>query len=69
MGCVGGCVGGPKRIIDKEEGRENVNIYGQEATYETPIDNPYVIELLEKIGFNKIEDLLEDSKIFTRYFD
>ena len=68
MGCVGGCVGGPKIMIDREEGRVNVNEYGETATYETPIDNPYVIELLERLGFNTIKDLLEDSDIFTRNF-
>lgn len=68
MGCKGGCVGGPKSIIPVDEGRENVNIYGDEATYLTPIDNPYVIELLDRLGFETIESLLEDSEIFTRHF-
>jgi len=68
MGCVGGCVGGPKSIIDREQGRVNVNEYGDSATYPTPIDNPYVIELLHRLGFDTIESLLEESDIFTRYF-
>lgn len=68
MGCVGGCVGGPKSIINREEGRENVNDYGDSATHLTPIDNPYVIELLHRLGFDTIESLLEDSEIFTRHF-
>lgn len=68
MGCIGGCVGGPKRIIPVEEGRKNVNVYGEEATYPTPIDNPYVIELLHRLGFDTVESLLEKSDIFTRNF-
>ncbi len=68
MGCVGGCVGGPKVMIDRREGRENVNDYGDEATYPTPIDNPYVIELLHRLGFDTVESLLEHSDIFTRDF-
>lgn len=68
MGCVGGCVGGPKAIIDREEGRANVDEYGKEATYATPIDNPYVIELLKRLGFETVEDLLCESDIFTRHF-
>lgn len=68
MGCVGGCVGGPKIMIDKEEGRLNVNVYGDSATYPTPIDNPYVIELLHRLGFDTVESLLEHSDIFTRDF-
>ncbi len=68
MGCVGGCVGGPKVMIDRKEGRDNVNDYGDTATYPTPIDNPYVIELLHRLGFDTVESLLEHSDIFTREF-
>lgn len=68
MGCAGGCVGGPKSIIDRAQGRKNVDEYGNQATYETPIDNPYVIELLHRLGFDTIESLLEDNEIFTRHF-
>lgn len=66
MGCVGGCVGGPKRIISTEEGRIKVDKYGDMALYPTPIDNPYVIELLHRLGFDTVESLLEESDIFTR---
>ena len=68
MGCRGGCVGGPKAIIPHEEGRKNVEQYGELATYTTPIDNPYVIELLNRLGFDTIESLLNKSDIFTRSF-
>lgn len=68
MGCVGGCVGGPKILIPKEEGRENVFEYGKGAQYQTPIDNPYVIELLHRLGYDNIDSLLENSDIFTRSF-
>ncbi|MFU0833811.1 MAG: 4Fe-4S ferredoxin-type domain-containing protein [Oscillospiraceae bacterium] len=68
MGCVGGCVGGPKALIPAKEGRKNVYRYGNEATYPTPIDNPFVIELLHRLGFDTVESLLEDSEIFTRHF-
>lgn len=68
MGCIGGCVGGPKAIIKAEEGARHVNAYGDEAAYPTPIDNPYVIELLHRLGFDDVESLLEHSDIFTREF-
>lgn len=68
MGCQGGCVGGPKRMIDPKEGRKNVERYGNDATYPTPIDNPYVIELLHQLGFDTVESLLENSDIFARDF-
>lgn len=68
MGCVGGCVGGPKVILDRERARDLVNLYGEEAPYETPIENPYVLELLHRLGFDTVEALLEQSDIFTRDF-
>jgi iron only hydrogenase large subunit-like protein len=68
MGCVGGCVGGPKAILNREDGRINVNHYGCRADYATPIDNPYVIDLLHRLGFDTVESLLEQSDIFTRHF-
>lgn len=68
MGCVGGCVGGPKVLIPHAEGRVHVEEYGNAAPYQTPIDNPYVIELLHRLGLDTIESLLERSDIFTRDF-
>lgn len=68
MGCVGGCVGGPKAVLGKERARELVEHYGEEATYQTPLENPYVIELLHKLGFETVEQLLKESDIFTRNF-
>ena len=68
MGCVGGCVGGPKALIDRQSAREHVNRYGEQAAYPTPIENPYVIELLNRLGFETIDSLVEHSDIFTRTF-
>jgi len=69
MGCVGGCVGGPKALIPREEGKVHVEEYGRDAPYPTPIDNPYVIELLHRLGLETVESLLEKSDIFTRTFE
>lgn len=69
MGCRGGCVGGPKAIINKEEGTIHANQYGDGAAYPTPIDNPHVIDLLERLGFDTIESLLESDNLFIRKFD
>ena len=69
MGCIGGCVGGPKAILNRQEGKQNVDRYGDEAAHPTPLDNPYVLELLRRLGFDTVEDFLEKSDIFTRDFD
>lgn len=61
MGCIGGCVGGKKALISAENGKRSVDEYAAKALYPTPIDNPYVIELLERLGFDNIEDLLASN--------
>lgn len=68
MACRGGCVGGPKIIIDKDKGKRNVETYGEEAPYKTPLDNPYVMELLHRLGFKNMEEFVEKSDMFTREF-
>lgn len=68
MGCVGGCVGGPKAVIDPKLGCKTVEAYGEKAQFETPIENPYVLELLKRLGFDTVEGLLSDHELFTRNF-
>lgn len=68
MACKGGCVGGPKAIIPKEEGTEQVDLYGDAAVYRTPLENPYVMELLARLGFHSVEELIEKSDLLTRNF-
>lgn len=68
MGCRGGCVGGPKSVTNVIEGTKAVNTYGDAAPYQNPAENPYVIELLQRLEFDTIESLLEHSEIFARNF-
>ncbi len=68
MGCPGGCVGGPRRVLPVEEGTRYANSYGERAAFATPVDNPYVIELLHRFGFDTVESLLEGDNMFTRRF-
>lgn len=70
MGCVGGCVGGPKALIEKEEGKWRVEAYAQESEALTGAENPYVLELLHELGIESVEELLEgvSAKIFKRDF-
>lgn len=68
MGCNGGCVGGPKRIIPVDEGKENVNAYSKRAEYKTPLENPFVLELLSRLGFDTVEEFLQKSDLLVREF-
>lgn len=68
MGCPGGCVGGPKAILNKEEGKKYVDEYGDRALYATPLENPYVMKMLEELGFKTIEDFVGNSELLIRDF-
>ncbi|MGE4484527.1 MAG: [Fe-Fe] hydrogenase large subunit C-terminal domain-containing protein [Oscillospiraceae bacterium] len=68
MGCRGGCVGGPKSLIDRELARDCVNRYGEEAKIQTPADNSYVLDLLHMLGYDTVESLLDRDNNFTRTF-
>ncbi|SFR09655.1 [Fe-Fe] hydrogenase large subunit C-terminal domain-containing protein [Desulfoscipio geothermicus] len=70
MGCPGGCVGGPRVLIDPGEGQKFVDEYGKEALSLTPVDNKYVMELLKQLGIEDVHDFLDSEKaaMFIRSF-
>lgn len=68
MGCKGGCVGGPKAMLPAKQGEIYVNEYGDAAKVKTPLENPYVMQLMKELGFDTVEELLEDETLFTRKF-
>ena len=63
MGCVGGCVGGPKAIIDTSEGTRRVDVYAENSLFHTPLENPYVLKILAELGDGTVEELLEDEAL------
>ncbi|MDU2157277.1 [Fe-Fe] hydrogenase large subunit C-terminal domain-containing protein [Clostridium sp.] len=70
MGCIGGCVGGPKAIIPKEQGKIAVDNFAYHspikvATHSTTMDN-----VLEKLNITSLQDFEDDTKtaIFHRDF-
>lgn len=69
MGCIGGCIGGPKRLIPVDEAREHVNAYAAAASCKTPADNPHVLDILHRLGFDTVESLLDRDNTFTRNFE
>lgn len=66
MACPGGCVGGPKRNIETAEGKEYVEQYADRASYRTPGENPYVLDLIQRLGFETVEDFIQNSHILAR---
>ncbi|GAA0121080.1 MAG: 4Fe-4S binding protein [Clostridium argentinense] len=70
MGCVGGCVGGPKAILDKELGKIKVNEFADSSKIKVSVDSETMNSILEKININKLNDFLNHDKtnIFHRDF-
>jgi iron only hydrogenase large subunit-like protein len=69
MGCPGGCVGGPRALIDRQEAAKHVDAYASQAAIKTPADNPFVLQMLARLGFDTIESLKRGHNMFTRDFD
>ncbi|WP_024614336.1 [Fe-Fe] hydrogenase large subunit C-terminal domain-containing protein [Clostridium sp. Ade.TY] len=70
MGCIGGCVGGPKKLIDTNKGTEYVTEFAHSSPIKVATHSDVIIDLFKRLGINNFEDLLdkEKTKIFHRTF-
>ena len=70
MGCVGGCVGGPKSLIDKSSGKHRVDEFAENSKIKVAIDSDCMHEILSNIGINTAIDFKDKdkTKIFHREF-
>lgn len=68
MGCKGGCVGGPKRIIPVEEGTQCVNNKARDSAIKMPMHSAVIIRLLNEIGIRDLQALRDDHSMFERKF-
>ena len=59
MGCIGGCVGGPRSILNIDSATEKLNEYGEEAVFRNPIDNERIAAIMEKTGIKDAEDIID----------
>jgi len=69
MGCVGGCVGGPRTNIDVDKATKVVNEFGEDSLIMTPFDNLNVMKILNQLGINSIEEIVNNklvSELLTR---
>jgi len=63
MGCDGGCVGGPRTIIDKETATKYVNEFAEDSLILTPLDNLNIMKILSELGLSKIEEIFTNEEI------
>ncbi|MDD7795729.1 [Fe-Fe] hydrogenase large subunit C-terminal domain-containing protein [Clostridium sp. 'White wine YQ'] len=70
MGCIGGCVGGPKAIVSRDEGKTAVDDFAYDSPVKIATHSPVLDEVFKKIGIEKLEDFRDEHKIeiFERTF-
>ncbi|GAA0761158.1 [Fe-Fe] hydrogenase large subunit C-terminal domain-containing protein [Clostridium sartagoforme] len=70
MGCVGGCVGGPKALIPKEQGKIAVDSFAYNSPIKIATHSDTMDTVLEKLNIHSLKDFEDDSKteIFHRDF-
>ncbi|MGL4570124.1 MAG: [Fe-Fe] hydrogenase large subunit C-terminal domain-containing protein [Clostridium sp.] len=68
MGCVGGCVGGPKKLIKTEDGKKAVDDFAYSSPIKVATHSDVLTELFHHLNINSLEDLLDKdkTKIFHR---
>lgn len=59
MGCKGGCVGGPRSILDIESATGMLNEYGEQAVFKNPVDNERIASIMERTGIKDAEGIIE----------
>lgn len=68
MGCPGGCVGGPKRNVDIEVGKEAVNQEAYSSAIKVPVNSEILMSLLRQIGVKDLNSLNDVHSMFERDF-
>lgn len=70
MGCLGGCVGGPKAIIAREKGTEHVNHLADNSLIKVSVDSTCMNQILKELNIKSSEDFKDEEKIeiFERRF-
>lgn len=70
MGCVGGCVGGPKSLIDANRGKIRVDEFAENSKIKVALDSDCMNEILNRININTANDFKDKDKtiIFRREF-
>ena len=70
MGCVGGCVGGPKANIPTARGKEAVDNFAKESAIQVPVHSDTLDDVLGRLGIESLKDFEDKDKIqlFEREF-
>ena len=62
MGCVGGCVGGPKTLIPAESGKDQLDKLAYDSPIKVPLHSDTLDKILNQLGINTIDDFKDHGK-------
>jgi iron only hydrogenase large subunit-like protein len=69
MGCIGGCSGGPKSIISKDECTRAINNFAEHSEIRIATESKCMLNILKKIDINSLDDFKTNKvEIFERKF-
>lgn len=68
MACEGGCVGGPKVNIPREEGRRAAEQTAYDSAVKIPVHSTVFNEMLQRIGLKDMDDFKNKTQLFERDF-
>lgn len=63
MGCVGGCVGGPKILVPPDDAKKAVDKFAYDASIKVAVHSKILDDVLEKIGITSLKDFEDPQKI------
>ncbi|GAB6168534.1 [Fe-Fe] hydrogenase large subunit C-terminal domain-containing protein [Clostridium carnis] len=63
MGCIGGCVGGPKALIPKEQGKLAVDDFAYQSAIKVATHSNTLDNILEKLDITSLKDFEDPKKI------
>ena len=63
MGCLGGCVGGPKTLIPASQGKIAVDNLAYDSPIKVPLHSEILDKILAKLNINSLSDFEDSSKI------
>lgn len=71
MGCIGGCVGGPKAIVPRDQGKIAVDNFAYDSAVKVATHSDVMSQVLKRLGIESLEDFKDSKKIeiFEREFN
>ena len=63
MGCVGGCVGGPKSLVPPETGKDAVDKFAYDSSIKVPVHSEALDHVLAKLNITSLKDFEDPDKI------